>query len=683
MDKGLKNIKLFLLGLIFFIIVILLIIFMPKHEKYNYVDVSALTTLKVKCEYYKIFKSDDDYFIYGISPNTLINDLYDEISIEFDKTIYYNNKVNNSVMARTGMYLQDEHSKYYFIVMGDINGDGLVNRYDLDSDLNRISFLAYDLNNNYEIDNTDEIGMKQLVNNSNNFSRELKSGEEFNYYYYKYTNTAKILNYKSNSQTIYIPEYIEGSKVIGISSDFDSSVAAKKINLNKISNFHSRSLKNLLNLEKVLVASDNSSYYSEEGVLYSKELNTLIFYPPKLTKKFIILNNRVTKIDSYAFANNTNKLIITRNLELTSDSFTDFKGTLYLASNSNLIDYCKQNKLNFVVNKAPTIESLKITSKIASKIINFTIADDILLDSYSFTKNGKSAKWLKIDQRDYYDGIINVTEIGNYTFAVKDIYGVISKKTIVVDKIQKEEVKITSIKIISPSSGRHKTNVKINIRANFSSKINGVAPILAINVGNKIGKGVMSSGVINDNYIDYVYTPASSDRGLISINSYSGGKLVADDGFDVIVNKLSNSGNQVTLYGESGILVNGVYLDNPIKNGFCLAARYNTLENGRRHGAIDLHGNFGTPIMAVCNGAVIYTDGTHVRLDCRNGINVSYSLLSKVNVATGQNVNQGDIVGLMGDQGGDKNYHLHFIVVENGGVIDPQKYFYQNMKSNC
>ena len=193
----------------------------------------------------------------------------------------------------------------------------------------------------------------------------------------------------------------------------------------------------------------------------------------------------------------------------------------------------------------------------------------------------------------------------------------------------------------------------------------------------------MSSGVINDNYIDYVYTPASSDRGLISINSYSGGKLVADDGFDVIVNKLSNSGNQVTLYGESGILVNGVYLDNPIKNGFCLAARYNTLENGRRHGAIDLHGNFGTPIMAVCNGTVIYTDGTHVRLDCRNGINVSYSLLSKVNVATGQNVNQGDIVGLMGDQGGDKNYHLHFIVVENGGVIDPQKYFYQNMKSNC
>lgn len=525
--------------------------------------------------------------------------------------------------------------------------------------------------------------MKQLVNNSNNFSRELKSGEEFNYYYYKYTNTAKILNYKSNSQTIYIPEYIEGSKVIGISSDFDSSVAAKEINLNKISNFHSRSLKNLLNLKKVLVASDNSSYYSEDGVLYSKELNTLIFYPPKLTKKFIILNNRVTKIDSYAFANNTNKLIITGNLELTSDSFTDFKGTLYLASNSNLIDYCKQNKLNFVVNKAPTIESLKITSKIASKIINFTIADDILLDSYSFTKNGKSAKWLKIDQRDYYDGIINVTETGNYTFAVKDIYGVISKKTIVVDKIQKEEVKITSIKIISPSSGRHKTNVKIKIRANFSSKINGVTPILAVNVGNKIGKGVMSSGVINDNYIDYVYTPASSDRGLISINSYSGGKLVADDGFDVIVNKLSNSGNQVTLYGESGILVNGVYLDNPIKNGFCLAARYNTLENGRRHGAIDLHGNFGTPIMAVCNGAVIYTDGTHVRLDCRNGINVSYSLLSKVNVATGQNVNQGDIVGLMGDQGGDKNYHLHFIVVENGGVIDPQKYFYQNMKSNC
>jgi hypothetical protein len=683
MEKGFKNIKLVLLGLILFIIVIIFIIFMPKNEKYNYVDVSVLTTLKVKSEYYKIFKSDDDYFIYGITPNTLINDLYDEISIEFDKTIYYNNEVNKSVVARTGMYLQDNHTKYYFIVMGDINGDGLVNKYDLNSDLNKISFLAYDLNNNYEIDSTDENGMKQLVNNSLNFSRELKSGEEFDYYYYKYTNTAKIINYKSNSKTIYIPEYIDGAKVIGISSNFDSSIAAKEINLNKISNFHSRSLKNLLNLEKVLVASDNPDYYSEDGVLYNKELNTLIFYPPKLTKKFIILNNRVTKIDSYAFANNTNKLIITGNVELTSDSFTDFKGTLYLASNSNLIDYCKQNKLNFIINKAPTIESLKITSKIASKTINFTIADDILLDSYSFTKNGKSAKWIKIDQRDYYDGVISITETGNYTLAVKDIYGVISKKSITIDKIQKEEVKITSIKIISPSSGLHKTNVKVQIRANFSSKINGVVPTLTINVGNIAGKGTMSSGIINDNYIDYVYTPASSDRGLISINSYSGGKLTDDDGFDVIVNKLSNSGNQVTLYGESGILVNGVYLDNPIKNDFCLAARYNTLENGKRHGAIDLHGKFGTPIMAVCNGAVIYTDGTHVRLDCRNGVIVSYSLLSQVNVATGQNVNQGDIVGLMGDQGGDKNYHLHFIVVENGGVIDPQKYFYQNMKSNC
>ena len=27
--------------------------------------------------------------------------------------------------------------------MGDINGDGLVNRYDLDSDLNRISFFSF------------------------------------------------------------------------------------------------------------------------------------------------------------------------------------------------------------------------------------------------------------------------------------------------------------------------------------------------------------------------------------------------------------------------------------------------------------------------------------------------------------------------------------------------------------
>ena len=97
----------------------------------------------------------------------LINDLYDEISIEFDKTIYYNNKVNNSVMARTGMYLQDEHSKYYFIVMGDINGDGLVNRYDLDSDLNRISFLAYDLNNNYEIDNTDNFACDENAEKEN------------------------------------------------------------------------------------------------------------------------------------------------------------------------------------------------------------------------------------------------------------------------------------------------------------------------------------------------------------------------------------------------------------------------------------------------------------------------------------------------------------------------------------
>ncbi|CAM3985753.1 peptidoglycan DD-metalloendopeptidase family protein [Mesobacillus thioparans] len=106
---------------------------------------------------------------------------------------------------------------------------------------------------------------------------------------------------------------------------------------------------------------------------------------------------------------------------------------------------------------------------------------------------------------------------------------------------------------------------------------------------------------------------------------------------------------------------------------------------GTRHGhhkGIDIAGEFKTPIHSVDKGIVTksYYSGSYghvVFIKHDNNLETVYAHLNKRNVEEGQAVNQGDIIGLMGNTGDSSGVHLHFEIhkekwtYEKENAVDP------------
>lgn len=97
------------------------------------------------------------------------------------------------------------------------------------------------------------------------------------------------------------------------------------------------------------------------------------------------------------------------------------------------------------------------------------------------------------------------------------------------------------------------------------------------------------------------------------------------------------------------------------------------------HNGIDLGADMGTPIGAFAAGTVEYvgqsqTYGNYFQLDHGDGIKSFYAHCSKVCVQTGQMVEQGAVVALVGDTGNTTGPHLHFELKCGGIHVDPAHY---------
>jgi murein DD-endopeptidase MepM/ murein hydrolase activator NlpD len=93
------------------------------------------------------------------------------------------------------------------------------------------------------------------------------------------------------------------------------------------------------------------------------------------------------------------------------------------------------------------------------------------------------------------------------------------------------------------------------------------------------------------------------------------------------------------------------------------------------HNGIDIAAPSGTPVRAAAAGRASagYDDisGHYVYIN-HGDLSSSYSHLSGINVAQGQQVAQGDVIGWVGSTGRSTGPHLHFRVNDAGGTpIDP------------
>lgn len=97
------------------------------------------------------------------------------------------------------------------------------------------------------------------------------------------------------------------------------------------------------------------------------------------------------------------------------------------------------------------------------------------------------------------------------------------------------------------------------------------------------------------------------------------------------------------------------------------------------HPGIDFKGRRGDAVKSTADGKVVVAGwfqgyGKCVKIRHKNNLETLYGHLSKINVKVGQNVNTGQIVGLVGSTGYSTGNHLHYEVRKNGKPVNPKNF---------
>ncbi len=97
----------------------------------------------------------------------------------------------------------------------------------------------------------------------------------------------------------------------------------------------------------------------------------------------------------------------------------------------------------------------------------------------------------------------------------------------------------------------------------------------------------------------------------------------------------------------------------------------------RFHRGVDYAAVQGTPVYAVSDGLIAFAGryagfGNHIRISHSSTLGTSYSHLSRIAVAPGSRVAQGQLIGYVGTTGMSTGPHLHFEVYKDGQAVNPR-----------
>ncbi|EHJ61202.1 M23 family metallopeptidase [Novosphingobium pentaromativorans] len=108
--------------------------------------------------------------------------------------------------------------------------------------------------------------------------------------------------------------------------------------------------------------------------------------------------------------------------------------------------------------------------------------------------------------------------------------------------------------------------------------------------------------------------------------------------------------------------------------------REHPILGGRRaHKGVDLAAPTGTPIHATADGVVSRAStfggyGLFVSIEHGGELQTRYGHMSRLNVADGQVVHKGDVIGYVGTTGNSTGPHLHYEVRVDGVAVNPIPY---------
>jgi murein DD-endopeptidase MepM/ murein hydrolase activator NlpD len=113
-----------------------------------------------------------------------------------------------------------------------------------------------------------------------------------------------------------------------------------------------------------------------------------------------------------------------------------------------------------------------------------------------------------------------------------------------------------------------------------------------------------------------------------------------------------------------------------VTTAFGTARSYNGGPPSLNHSGTDFGADEGTPVQAAASGRIAFagsltTRGESVIIDHGAGVFTAYHHLSRIDVAEGQSVEQGSVIGAVGMTGLATGPHLHWELVVGGVNVDP------------
>ncbi len=160
--------------------------------------------------------------------------------------------------------------------------------------------------------------------------------------------------------------------------------------------------------------------------------------------------------------------------------------------------------------------------------------------------------------------------------------------------------------------------------------------------------------------------------------------LISIDGKDLEYFKFKTSDGYVDYFNRDGKNVKKSLLKTPL-DGARISSNYGMRKHpisgfNKMHKGVDFAAPTGTPVYAGGNGIIEYVGnnggyGKYIRIRHNNEYKTAYAHLSKYKngIAKGVRVNQGDIIGYVGNTGNSTGPHLHYEIIFQNKHINPLK----------
>jgi murein DD-endopeptidase MepM/ murein hydrolase activator NlpD len=115
-----------------------------------------------------------------------------------------------------------------------------------------------------------------------------------------------------------------------------------------------------------------------------------------------------------------------------------------------------------------------------------------------------------------------------------------------------------------------------------------------------------------------------------------------------------------------------------ITSGFSYSRKHPITKKRRPHLGVDFAAPFGTPVVAVADGEVVFAKwaggyGRLIRIEHGGEYASAYAHLQRyaAGIKPGARVTKGQVIGYVGNSGQATGPHLHFVLLRSGEPVDP------------